>query len=183
MHFKIRICSPDTVFWCEPHDVQWQRVDRFWKLVLSLNQIHFFASVQIFHFDLLEDVLRARKPHVLFTVEGQNVRNFPYPVRIRWSRQPNLVPFYLYNRLFECPENIRNDRFPDVRWSSTQQLSDEYFWTRGLVWRNAYIRGTISNLILAHICLVSIQRSISILAPGIKGYFVSFSTGFNSHFS
>ena len=30
-------------------------------------------------------------------VEVQNVRNFPYPVRIRWSRQPNLVPFYLYN--------------------------------------------------------------------------------------
>ena len=44
--------------------------------------------------------------------------NFPYPVRIRWSRQPNLVPFYLYNRIFECPENIRNDGFPDVRWPS-----------------------------------------------------------------
>ena len=27
-------------------------------------------------------------------IEGQNVRNFPYPVRIRWSWQPNLVPFY-----------------------------------------------------------------------------------------
>ena len=52
-------------------------------------------------------------------VEDQNVRNFPYPVRIRWSRQPNLVPFYLYNRIFECPENIRNDGFPDVRWSSS----------------------------------------------------------------
>ena len=26
--------------------------------------------------------------------------------------------FYLYNRIFECPENIRNDGFPDVRWSS-----------------------------------------------------------------
>merc|ERR1712079_802708 len=53
-----------------------------------------------------------------YELEGQNVRNFPYPVRIRWSRQPNLVPFYLYNRIFECPENIRNDGFPDVRWSS-----------------------------------------------------------------
>ena len=52
------------------------------------------------------------------SLEGQNVRNFPYPVRIRWSRQPNLVPFYLYNRIFECPENIRNDGFPDVRWPS-----------------------------------------------------------------
>ena len=51
-------------------------------------------------------------------VEGQNVRNFPYPVRIRWSRHPNLVPFYLYNRIFECPENIRNDGFPEVRWPS-----------------------------------------------------------------
>ena len=51
-------------------------------------------------------------------LEGQNVRNFPYPVRIRWSRQPNLVPFYLYNRIFECPENVRKDEFPDVRWSS-----------------------------------------------------------------
>ena len=27
-------------------------------------------------------------------LEGQNVRNFPYPVRICWSWQPNLVPFY-----------------------------------------------------------------------------------------
>ena len=53
------------------------------------------------------------------TVTLQNVRNFQYPVRIRSSRQPNLVPFYLYNRIFECPENIRNDGFPDVRWSST----------------------------------------------------------------
>ena len=55
----------------------------------------------------------------VFEIEGQNVRNFPYPVRIRWSRQPNLVPFYLYNRIFECPENIRNDGFPDVLWLST----------------------------------------------------------------
>ena len=28
-------------------------------------------------------------------LKGQNVRNFQYPVLIRWSRQPNLVPFYL----------------------------------------------------------------------------------------
>ena len=40
--------------------------------------------------------------------------------RIRWSREPNLVPFYLYNRTFECPENIRKDGFPDVRWSSNK---------------------------------------------------------------
>ena len=52
-------------------------------------------------------------------VECQNVRNFPYTVRILWSRQPNLVPFYLYNRIFECPENIRNDGFPDVCWPSS----------------------------------------------------------------
>ena len=55
-------------------------------------------------------------------LEGQNVRNFTYPVRIRWSRQPNLVPFYLYNRIFECPENIRNDGFPDVCWSSIPSI-------------------------------------------------------------
>ena len=24
----------------------------------------------------------------------------------------------LYNRIFECPENIRNDGFPDVCWPS-----------------------------------------------------------------
>ena len=34
---------------------------------------------------------------VVLGLEGQNVWNFPYTVRIRWSRQPNLVPFYLYN--------------------------------------------------------------------------------------
>ena len=51
-------------------------------------------------------------------LEGQNVRNFPHPVRIRWSRQPNLVPLYLYDRISECPENIPNDGFPDVRWPS-----------------------------------------------------------------
>ena len=55
-------------------------------------------------------------------LEGQNVRNFTYLVRIRWSRQPNLVPFYLCNRIFECPENIRNDGFPDVRWPSSQSF-------------------------------------------------------------
>ena len=54
----------------------------------------------------------------MFVIEGQNVRNLPYPSRIRWSRQANLVPFYLYNRIFECPENIRNDGFSDVRWFS-----------------------------------------------------------------
>ena len=27
------------------------------------------------------------------SLEGQNVRNFPYPVRIRWSRKPNLAIF------------------------------------------------------------------------------------------
>ena len=53
-----------------------------------------------------EDTKQSECPE---SVEGQNVRNFPYPVRIRWSRQPNLVPFYLYNRIFECPENVRND--------------------------------------------------------------------------
>ena len=37
---------------------------------------------------------------------------------IRWSRQPNLVPFYLYNQIFECSENIRNGGFPDIRWPS-----------------------------------------------------------------
>ena len=58
-------------------------------------------------------------------LEGQNVRNFPYPVRIRWSRQPNLVPFYLYNRIFECPENIRNDGFPDFRWPSESEVSNK----------------------------------------------------------
>ena len=43
-------------------------------------------------------------------LEGRNVRTFPYPSRIRWGRQPNLVPFYLYNRIvFVCPENVRND--------------------------------------------------------------------------
>merc|ERR1712077_97920 len=26
-------------------------------------------------------------------LEGQNVRNFPHPSRIRWPREPNLVPF------------------------------------------------------------------------------------------
>ena len=57
----------------------------------------------------------------LLIIEGQNVRNFPYSVRIRWSRQPNLVPFYLYNRIFESPENIRNDGFPDVRWPSNKE--------------------------------------------------------------
>ena len=40
--------------------------------------------------------------------------------RIRWSREPNLVPFYLYDWIFECPENIQNKRFPDVRWSSSK---------------------------------------------------------------
>ena len=53
-----------------------------------------------------------------YFVENPNVRNLPYPVRIRWSRQQNLVPFYLYKRIFECPENIRNNEFPDVQWSS-----------------------------------------------------------------
>ena len=62
--------------------------------------------------------MRLEERALWVAVEGQNVWNFPYPVRIRWSRQPNLVPFYLYNRIFECPENIRNDGFPDVRWSS-----------------------------------------------------------------
>ena len=57
-----------------------------------------------------------------FILEVQNVRNFSYPVRIRWSRQANLVPFYLYNRIFECPENIRNVGFPDVRWSSREMV-------------------------------------------------------------
>jgi len=33
------------------------------------------------------------------SIEGQNVRSFPYPVRIRWSRQPNLVPFYSYSQI------------------------------------------------------------------------------------
>ena len=51
-------------------------------------------------------------------LESHNVQNFQYPVRIRWSRQPILVPFYLFNRIFECPENIRNYGFPDVRWPS-----------------------------------------------------------------
>ena len=43
---------------------------------------------------------------IYLKVEGQNVRNVPHPVRIRWSRQPNLAPFYLYNRIFECPETM-----------------------------------------------------------------------------
>ena len=59
--------------------------------------------------------------HSFGLLDGQNVRNFPYPVRIRWSRQPDLAPFYLYNRIFECPENVRNDGFPDVRWSSSER--------------------------------------------------------------
>ena len=50
-------------------------------------------------------------------LEDQNVRNFPYPVRIRWSRQPNLVPFsnYIYNR--RCQKYPRHF-VPIVRWSS-----------------------------------------------------------------
>ena len=63
------------------------------------------------------------KSYLESTLEGQNVRNFQYPVRIRWSKQPNLAPFYLYNRTFECPENIRKDGFPDVRWSSTPETT------------------------------------------------------------
>ena len=65
-------------------------------------------------------------------IENQNVRNFPYPVRIRWSRQPNLVPFYLYNRIFECPENVRNDGFPDVRWSSNLRPTLKVLATSGI---------------------------------------------------
>ena len=29
---------------------------------------------------------------------------------------------FLYNRIFECPENIRNYGFPDVRWPSKNFL-------------------------------------------------------------
>ena len=39
-------------------------------------------------------------------LEGQNVRNFSYPSRIHWSRPPNFTAFYLYIRIFRCPENI-----------------------------------------------------------------------------
>ena len=50
-------------------------------------------------------------------VEGQNVRNFP-----EMYRQPNLVPSYLYARIFEPLENVQNDGIPDVRWPLSKRL-------------------------------------------------------------
>ena len=88
-----------------------------------LCKIAILESLKVLFLDKKQKLLSDDGMLITYSyLEGQNVRNFQYPVRIRWSRQPNLVPFYLYNRIFECPENIRNDGFPDVRWFSTVEF-------------------------------------------------------------
>ena len=61
---------------------------------------------------LLRQVMDFRRIFDTFvSIEGQNVRNFPYSSRILW---PNFGTFYLSNLIFGCPENNRNDGFPDI---------------------------------------------------------------------
>ena len=71
-------------------------------------------------------VYTAESSQDLIRLEGQNVRNFSYPSRIRWSRPPNFTAFYLYIRIFRCPENIRNDGFSDIRCPSTKSVLIRY---------------------------------------------------------
>ena len=49
--------SPD-IFRCEPHDVEWQRVDGLGQLVLGLDEIHLLARVQVLHFYLFQNFLQ-----------------------------------------------------------------------------------------------------------------------------